>query len=111
VEIETGRTHQIRVHLSSIGHPIVGDTLYGAAQHILPQLEAPATRLKKAAALDQAITLDRNFLHATRLRFTHPESGKELGFEVPLPTDLLRWLEYLKSPASLAQKAKLRIGR
>ncbi len=111
VEIETGRTHQIRVHLSSIGHPVVGDTLYGAPQHILPQLEAPATRLKKAAALEQAITLDRNFLHATRLRFTHPESGKELDFEVPLPTDLLRWLEHLKSPASLAQKAKLRIRR
>ena len=111
VEIETGRTHQIRVHLSSIGHPVVGDTLYGAPQHILPQLEAPATRLKKAAALEHAITLDRNFLHATRLRFTHPESGKELDFEVPLPTDLLRWLEHLKSPASLAQKAKLHIRR
>jgi 23S rRNA pseudouridine1911/1915/1917 synthase len=102
VQIETGRTHQIRVHLSSIGHPIVGDTLYGAPHHILPQLEAPAARLQKAAAMEQAMTLDRNFLHAARLSLAHPESGRNLEFEAPLPLDLKGWLTRLR--AAVQQK-------
>jgi 23S rRNA pseudouridine1911/1915/1917 synthase len=101
IEIETGRTHQIRVHLSSIGHPVVGDTLYGAPLNILPRLEAPSTRLQKAAALEQAISVDRNFLHAMRLRLTHPESGKNMEFEAPLPQDLEGWLTRLRSPVQL----------
>lgn len=107
VKIETGRTHQIRVHLSSIGHPVVGDTLYGAPQRILPQLEAPATRLQKAAALEEAIMVDRNFLHAARLKLTHPESGKDLEFQAPLPADLERWLTRLQSQVSRPSETEL----
>ena len=66
--LETGRTHQIRVHLAAIGHPVVGDTRYGRAR---PALACP-----------------RPFLHAERLAFAHPISGEPMSFESPLPTDL-----------------------
>jgi 23S rRNA pseudouridine1911/1915/1917 synthase len=68
---KTGRTHQIRVHLSSIGHPIVGDRAYGGAGEL-------------ALALDLA----RPFLHAWRLAFSHPATGEPVEFEEPLPEDL-----------------------
>jgi 23S rRNA pseudouridine1911/1915/1917 synthase len=79
VHIGTGRTHQIRVHLSTIGHPIVGDTLYGA-----PKLtkDMPA--------------LDRFFLHAARLRFQSPSTGLPITIESPLPPELIRWKEQLR---------------
>lgn len=101
VEIETGRTHQIRVHLSSIGHPVVGDTLYGAPQRILPRLDAPATRMQKEAAAREAIALGRNFLHATRLELAHPDTGRLLQLEAPLPADLDDWLTRLTLPPSM----------
>ncbi len=106
IEIETGRTHQIRVHLSSIGHPVVGDTLYGAPQSILPRLEAPATRLQKETAARDALALDRNFLHATRLELTHPETGEQLKLEAPLPADLDRWLKRLTSVVPVSTPGK-----
>ncbi len=85
LQIRTGRTHQIRVHLASIKHPVVGDTLYGASSKIL----LPQT--------DQLIpTLDRNFLHATSLEFAHPRSGEWLSFSCELPTELVRFLEKLR---------------
>lgn len=108
VRIETGRNHQIRVHLSSIGHPVVGDTLYGAPHSILPQLGAPATRLQKESAAQNAITLGRNFLHAARLAFVHPETGLQLEFTAPLPPDLATHLQKLQSSA--AEHAKNNMG-
>jgi 23S rRNA pseudouridine1911/1915/1917 synthase len=78
VRIGTGRTHQIRVHLASLGHPVVGDTLYGA----------PA----RAAGLEP---LGRNFLHAWRICFQSPSTGREISVEAPLATDLERWMAQL----------------
>lgn len=76
VAIATGRTHQIRVHLSAIGHPIVGDALYGGVH-------------KRVANDVRAVQrLTRPFLHAERLAFTHPRTGERLSFEAPLPDDL-----------------------
>ena len=91
VRIETGRTHQIRVHLSSIGHPVVGDTLYGAPAH----LSIPGTR-KKSDPPAETISLNRNFLHAAELEFAHPRTGKPLRFEAPLPAELQEFVEIIK---------------
>jgi 23S rRNA pseudouridine1911/1915/1917 synthase len=74
VRLETGRTHQIRVHLAAIGLPVVGDPLYGVPD--------PA--------------LGRQFLHATRLAFTHPFTGARVDVESPLPANLARYVEELR---------------
>ncbi len=87
VRIETGRTHQIRVHLSSLGHPVVGDTLYGAPREII--------REPKNAGADSSASLARNFLHATALAFKHPVKGIPLSFERPLPADLEQMLRQI----------------
>ncbi len=79
----TGRTHQIRVHLASIGHPVVGDTLYKAPTRI--QIEGAEEK-----------TLARNFLHALALEFEHPSTGKTMAFQAALPADLEVFLERLK---------------
>jgi 23S rRNA pseudouridine1911/1915/1917 synthase len=94
VRIETGRTHQIRVHLSSIGHPIVGDTHYGAPAVILPR--AAQGRPRKSTPTPQGISLPRNFLHAAQLEFPHPRTGKPLHLEAPLPTELTAFLHHLE---------------
>ena len=73
--LETGRTHQIRVHLSAIGHPIVGDATYGGAR--------------------ESIKLDRPFLHAALLAFDQPATGERLEFRDPLPAELTAVLEQL----------------
>jgi 23S rRNA pseudouridine1911/1915/1917 synthase len=88
VRIETGRTHQIRVHLSSLGHPVVGDTLYGAPRDILP-------REKTNQALP-ALSLPRNFLHAGAIEIKQPLTGEPLVLERPLPPELEDFLRRLK---------------
>ncbi len=92
VKIETGRTHQIRVHMASINHPVVGDTLYGAAGRIVEQQTGPR-RVKHPSAL----TLGRNFLHAAELEFAHPKSGKRIHLRAPLPAELESFLGRLEA--------------
>jgi len=82
LRIETGRTHQIRVHLASIGHPIVGDTLYGAPSQIRATSSPP-------------LSLSRNFLHSTELQFVHPRTGQPLAFSQGVGTDLEEFLRKL----------------
>ena len=75
LELETGRTHQIRVHLKAIGHPIVGDPVYGSG------------------SINHGLTLKRQFLHAYQLKFTHPTTGNAVNLEAPLPEDLQALLD------------------
>lgn len=85
VAIHTGRTHQIRVHLSAIGHPVVGDALYGGVHRRVP------------GDLRAVGRLERPFLHATRLVFTHPDDGRRMEFESPIPEDLRIVLDQLRT--------------
>jgi len=78
IELETGRTHQIRVHFSALRHPLVGDMTYGADHTIANRLE-----------------ITRPWLHARELKFTHPASGSEIAFFSEYPSDLTRSLEIL----------------
>jgi 23S rRNA pseudouridine1911/1915/1917 synthase len=84
--LRTGRTHQIRVHFAALGHPVVGDALYGA-----PRI--PVAGGKPLPALG------RNFLHAARLAFTHPRTGKRLELRAPLPAELRHFLQALREAA------------
>lgn len=84
IAIDTGRTHQIRVHLSAINHPVVGDATYGGVR-------------RHVAADVRAVTrLERPFLHAHKLSFKHPADGRTMTFESPLPADLQEVLDRLK---------------
>jgi 23S rRNA pseudouridine1911/1915/1917 synthase len=85
VAIATGRTHQIRVHLSAIGHPIVGDPTYGGLHRRTP------------ANLRAVQRLERPFLHAARLAFTHPVDGRRIEFDSPLPLDLQEVLDDIEA--------------
>lgn len=80
LRLETGRTHQIRVHLSSIGHPVVGDRVY--------------------SGLDTRLDVPRIFLHARRVELDHPRTGERVAYESPLPDDLARVLRRLEQPGS-----------
>ncbi len=85
-KIETGRTHQIRVHLAALGHSVAGDSVYGVSKRTL---EPPAMR----AVLKR---LTRQALHAGRLSFRHPVTGKEMAFESPLPADMAEVIRFLR---------------
>ena len=107
VAIETGRTHQIRVHLQSLGHPVVGDSLYGAPHQIRPITVARSAGTRSSTAGSHtvpahALSLDRNFLHAARLSLTHPRTSHLLSAEAPLPEELTRFLAALKADPAAA---------
>jgi 23S rRNA pseudouridine1911/1915/1917 synthase len=91
IELETGRTHQIRVHMAHIGHPLVGDPAYGGRRQLTAG-EDPAVRTALMGFKRQA-------LHATRLTFEHPMSGKVVDVEVPAPKDLLTLLGVMRRVA------------
>jgi 23S rRNA pseudouridine1911/1915/1917 synthase len=86
VRIHTGRTHQIRVHLASIGHPVAGDATYGGTR-------TPSSRT--ASAREALQSLRRPALHAARLAFVHPRTGERLSFMAPLPPDMTAVLALL----------------
>lgn len=81
--LETGRTHQIRIHLSELGHPLCGDKIY--------------IRMRGGQTLSDASGAPRQALHAERLAFTHPFTSERLDFHMPLPLDLKRWLSRVRS--------------
>jgi 23S rRNA pseudouridine1911/1915/1917 synthase len=91
VKIETGRTHQIRVHMASLGHPVVGDALYGAPREI---------RGKSGPA----ISLSRNFLHSAELQFEHPRTGEQVSLSSPVPELLVEFLRRLESNLSAEKR-------
>ena len=103
LELETGRTHQIRLHLAHEGHPVMGDPVYGSG------FKSSARRLNEKA--QAALTkLDRQALHAAGLGFEHPVKGKRLSFESPLPEDFSALLEALRG-ASASKKPQARKPR
>jgi 23S rRNA pseudouridine1911/1915/1917 synthase len=87
-ELETGRTHQIRVHMAHIGHPVLSDALYGSG------MKSRAKHLTdtQRTALD---ALQRQALHASALGFEHPESGQPMYFEADMPADMLAFADAL----------------
>ncbi|MGD0931036.1 MAG: RluA family pseudouridine synthase [Candidatus Korobacteraceae bacterium] len=91
VRIETGRTHQIRVHMSSLRHPIAGDVLYGAPKELKRVGTTPSIK-----ASSPVLMLERNFLHAAAIEFRQPRAGELLKFEAPLPKELVEFLEKLR---------------
>ena len=92
LKIETGRTHQIRVHMSSLGHPVVGDALYGAPGELRSQ-----SNKRRAAGMPAILALKRNFLHSAVLELEHPRTKEKLKFSRPLPDDLQNLLANLES--------------
>jgi 23S rRNA pseudouridine1911/1915/1917 synthase len=92
VKIETGRTHQIRVHMSSLGHPVVGDALYGAPGELRSQ-----SNKRRDAGMPATLSLPRNFLHSSVLEVTHPRTKEALKFSRPLPEELEAFLGRLEN--------------
>jgi 23S rRNA pseudouridine1911/1915/1917 synthase len=93
VNLQTGRTHQIRVHLRHVGHPVFGDPAYGGRPRTYPGVSAGA--MARARSLVESI--DRQALHASELRFLHPAGGREMKLVAPLPPDMQNLLEGLRT--------------
>ena len=94
VQIETGRTHQIRVQLSHIGHPVVGDETYGGGKR-------RGKNIKSAPVRELVLRAQRQMLHALRLELIHPVTGKTLSVTAPVPEDLREIIEGLDSLSRL----------
>lgn len=93
VELQTGRTHQIRVHFADAGHPLVGDEVYSRRRVIRDPVAKTACE-----------GIDRPALHAWVLGFTHPVTGRDLSFSAPMPDDLVKLVEALRDVAKLRQQ-------
>jgi 23S rRNA pseudouridine1911/1915/1917 synthase len=93
IKIDTGRTHQIRVHMASIGHPIVGDKLYGAPAEIR---KTAASRKQSNNGAPAKISLARNFLHAAELELSHPHTAEKIARNSPLPGELVDFLHLIE---------------
>ena len=104
VHLETGRTHQIRVHLSHLGHPVIGDPAYGGRGKKLLSLGVRERSLVRALLE----CLSRQALHASELEFVHPVTGEDLHFTTPVPDDFARAVEMLRreSPQSKREDAR-----
>ncbi len=92
LKIETGRTHQIRVHMSSLGHPVVGDALYGAPGELRSQ-----SNKRRAPGMPATLTLGRNFLHSATLELIHPRTEETVKFSRPLPDELQNFVGRLEN--------------
>jgi 23S rRNA pseudouridine1911/1915/1917 synthase len=96
--LHTGRTHQIRVHFSALGHPVVGDTLYGAPRQV-------------RAGRQTLPPLGRNFLHAARITFVQPRTGAPVTVRAPLPSELCEYLHRLAAALRIAPTSVDRVLR
>lgn len=98
IRLETGRTHQIRVHLSHYGHPVMGDPTYGGRSKYLKRL----TKNEVSYATPLLGILERQALHAKKLELPHPDDGRIMNFESPLPDDFKLALDYLRDEKTKA---------
>ena len=92
--LETGRTHQIRVHMDHLGHPLIGDPLYGMAETRARSLMKKSSLSVGASAA--VLSFPRQALHAKELSFIHPRTGGTMNFTTPLPEDMLTLISHLQ---------------